>query len=431
MILCVGLNYRSSPAEIRESVALTPPEAEQALEALRRGRRTEAIILSTCNRTEFYSRGDELENPLDSVAEIVRALKGINLLEHAESTYVWRTEESVHHLFRVTSGLDSMVIGETEIAGQVRTAADLSARCGMTGTALRRMVDSAMHCARRIRTETAMTEGSVSMASVAVGLAGKVLGNLGGKKVLILGAGDTCRIAATQLKDAGARDFRVVNRTLARGEQLAGRVGGRAYALDSLPELLPEADLVFSATSSAEPLIGVDMMREALRARRGRSVVMVDLAVPRDVHPDVNRLPNVFVYSTEAVKSIVDDNLERRRKEAPRAEAIVTEESLKYLEWYRGLAVAPTMATVRAHLEQLRAQEMSRHARKFRPEDLPKVEELTRSLVTRILRGPTMRLVKAQQDPRRGTELADAVRHLFDVEGALPGEETDEDRNEG
>jgi glutamyl-tRNA reductase len=431
MILCVGLNYRTSPAEIRESVALTPPQAEEALEALRRECSREAFILSTCNRTEFYTRGDEPADPLGTVARIVKALKGIDLREHAQATYVWRTEESVHHLFRVTSGLDSMVIGETEIAGQVRIAADLSARCGMTGTALRRMVDSAMHCARRIRSETAMTEGSVSMASVAVGLAGKVLGNLGHKKVLIVGAGDTCRIAALQLKDAGARDFRVVNRTLARGAALAGRVGGGAYGLDELPALLPEADLVFTATSSAEPLIGVDMMREAMRARRGRSVVMVDLAVPRDVHPDVNRLPNVFVYSTEAVRSIVDDNLERRRKEAPRAEAIVTEEAAKYLEWYRGLAIAPTMATVRAHLEELRAREMARHARKFRPEDLPKVEELTRSLVSKILRGPTVRLVKAQQDPRRGTELTEAVRHLFDVEGVLPGEGTDEDRNEG
>jgi glutamyl-tRNA reductase len=335
----------------------------------------------------------------------------------------------VHHLFRVTSGLDSMVIGETEIAGQVRTAADLSVRCGMTGTALRRMVDSAMHCARRIRTETAMTAGSVSMASVAVGLAGKVLGNLGSKKVLILGAGDTCRIAATQLHDAGARDFRIVNRTLARGAELAGRVGGRAFGLEALPELLSDADLVFSATSSAEPLIDVEMMRAALRARRGRSVVMVDLAVPRDVHPDVNRLPNVFVYSTEAVRTIVDDNLERRRKEAPRAEAIVVEETAKFLEWYGGLAVGPTMATIRAHVEELRAREVANHARKFRPEDLPKLEELTRGLVARILRGPTVRLVKAQRDPRRGTDLAEAVRHLFDVETGAPGEETDEDRN--
>ncbi|MBI5836078.1 MAG: glutamyl-tRNA reductase [Candidatus Eisenbacteria bacterium] len=431
MILCVGLNYRTSPAEIRENVALTPSEAEEALEALRRRFSREAIILSTCNRTEFYTRGEEFENPLVAVSEIVKALKGIDLMQHADTTYVWRTEESVAHLFRVTSGLDSMVIGETEIAGQVRAAADLAAKRGMSGTVLRRMVDSAMHCARRIRSETAMTQGSVSMASVAVALAAKVLGNLGSKKVLILGAGDTCRIAAIQLLDGGARDFRIVNRTLERGQALAGKVGGQAFGLDALPRLLPEADLVFSATSAPQPLITVDMMREAMRARRGRSSVLVDLAVPRDIHPDVNRLPNVFVYSTEAVKSIVDDNLERRRKEAPRAEAIVSEEQLKFLEWYRGLAIAPTMATVRASLEELRARELSRYARKFAPEDLPKLEELTRSLVSKILRGPTMRLVKAQQDPRRGTELAEAVRHLFDVEGVRPGEEPDEDRNEG
>ncbi|HVP38708.1 MAG TPA: glutamyl-tRNA reductase [Candidatus Saccharimonadales bacterium] len=431
MILCVGLNYRTSPANFRESVALTPEEAGAALEALRRGRQREALILSTCNRTEFYTRGEAEDDPLVSVAQIVRGLKGVDLLLHADSTYVWRTEESVHHLFRVTSGLDSMVIGETEIAGQVRAAADLSARRGMTGAVLRRMVDSAMHCARRIRSETAMTAGSVSMASVAVGLAGKVLGSLASKKVLIVGAGDTCRIAALQLRDAGARDFRIVNRTLSRGQELAERVGGRAHGLDALARLLPEADLVFAATSSPEPLIGVEVMREALRARRGRSMVVVDLAVPRDVHPDVNRLANVFVYSTESVRSIVDDNLERRSREAPRAEAIAVEEAGRFLDWYRGLAIGPTMATVREHLEELRARELARYARKFAPEDLPKLEELTRSLVTKILRGPTMRLVKAQQDPRRGTELADAVRHLFDLESAPPAEPSDEDRNEG
>jgi len=437
MILCVGLNYQTSSAGIRESVALTPEETAEALEALRKVRAQEALILSTCNRTEFYARGSVGADPLDCVADIIKHLKGIDLREHQGATYVWNTADPVPHLFRVTSGLDSMVLGETQIAGQVRVASELASKSGMHGPVLRRLVDSAVHCARRVRTETSLTEGSVSMASVAVGLATKVLGDLAHKRVLIVGAGDTGRTAAEHLKDIGAHDFMVANRSPQPAQELAARVGGTAHGLDELARLLQEADLVFSATASAQPLIDVEMVRQASKARRGRSMLLVDLAMPRDVHPDVNKLPNVFVYSTEAVKSIVDDNLERRRREAPRAEAIVLEEAARFLDWYRGLAVTPTVASVRARMEQLRAKKVEAFATKFRSEDREKLETLSRSLMNDFLREPTLRLMRAKDDPRLGPELAEAVRNLFDLEGpesadAAPGPEpSHEDRNQG
>lgn len=430
MIHCVGLNHTTSPAEIREAVALTPDETEKALQRLREEGHKESLILATCNRMEFYSRRPEDESPVAALAEIFQWLKGVDILKHEGLTYVWQTADTVPHLFRVTAGLDSMVIGETEIAGQVRHAADVAARMGASGPVLRRMVDSAVRCARRVRTETSLTEGSISMASVSVGLAAKVLGALGGTRVLIVGAGDTCRVAADYLREAGVREFRVANRTLANAEILALRLGGTAHPLEDLPRLLPESDLVFSATASAMPLVDEKMIRQAMGARRGRSMVIVDLAMPRDVHPDVNRIPNVFVYSTESVKSIVDDNLERRRREAPRAEAIVAEESAKFLDWYRSLAVTPTLADMRARLESLRSVRVNAVAGKFRPEDREKLELLTRSIINDILREPTLRMMEAKDDPRRGSELAGAVRHLFDLENEASGpRETDEDRD--
>lgn len=429
LILCVGINYRSSPASLRESVALTPEESEAALEVLRKDQRAEAMILSTCNRTEFYTRGAEPANPVQMVAGILKHLKGVDIQNHGAKAYVWRTEECVPHLFRVTSGLDSMVIGETQIAGQVRQAADLATRHGMTGTVLRRLVDSATRCARRIRSETSLTEGASSMASVAVGLGAKVLGALGEKKVLVVGAGETSRLAVTHLVDYGVRDFTFVNRTVERAADLAKRHGGKAHPLTEISRLLPEADLVLSATSSATPLISLEMAREAMRLRRGRSMVYVDLAVPRDIHPEVHRLPGVFLYSTESVKTIVDDNLERRRKEAPRAEAIVAEESAKFLDWYRALAVTPTLATVRSHVEAIRAKKLQDFSSRFRPEEQRALEQLTRSLVNDILREPTLRLVRSKDDPQRGPQLTDAVRHLFNLEVNPQMEDEDEDRD--
>ena len=429
MILCVGLNYHTSPPEIRESVALTPDETESALRELRERRSQEAFILSTCNRTEFYTRGGEVKEPLGPVADVVMRLKGIDLREHPGVTYVWRTEDCVRHFFRVTSGLDSMVIGETEIAGQVRQALDIAARAGMSGTVLKRLGDSGVRCSRRVRMETAITEGAISMASVAAGLAAKVLGSLADKKVLVLGAGDTSAQASRHLRDSGVREFMFLNRTLARAEALAAKLGGKAYPLERLASLLPEADLVLSATSAPQPLVDVALAREASRARRGRNTVYVDLAVPRDIHPDVNRLPNVFVYSTESVKHVVQDNLQRRQKEAPRAEEIVREESGKYLGWYRSLAVTPTLATVRAHFEAIRLKKIDDFSKKFRPEEREALDQLTRSLMNDMLREPTLRLMRSKDDPGRGPALTEAIRHLFNLETDAPEEPADENRD--
>ena len=269
------------------------------------------------------------------------------------------------------------------------------------------------------------------MASVAVALSAKVLGPLKDKSMLIVGAGDTCRVAVDHLKDAGARDFKIANRTLENARALAARVSGSAHPLSELPALLAGADLVFTATASSHALIDVEMARQASRARRGRGMVMVDLAVPRDIHPDVHRLPNVFLFSTDSVQRVVDANLDRRRREAPRAEAIVAEESARFLEWYGRRSLTPTLATVRAQVEALRARKLADFAGRFRPEDRAKLEELTQSLVDEILRGPTLRLLDAGEDPRRREELAEAVRHLFDLEPGEGGGRGDADRDEG
>jgi glutamyl-tRNA reductase len=415
-LTCVGLSYKTSPIEVREAVALSPDQATEAVRRLTGASVSEALVLSTCNRTEFYTQGAPAEESRRLVRDVVLDLKGLDVASLDGALYVRREPDAIRHLFRVACGLDSMVLGEPEILGQVRQAAEIASRAGGTGLVVGRMTELALAAAKRARTETAIGAGPVSIASAGVELARKVFGALAERRVLVVGAGATARLAAEHLHAAGVRDFAIANRGAERAGRLAETIGGRRVALGDLASELAWADLVVAATSSPTALVGPAEVREAIRRRSGRRIVFLDLAVPRDIAPEVNAIPNVFVHDIDALRSIVEASLERRRREVPRVEAIVEEGVERFLRWHRALAVTPTLTAFRDRAEAIRLGEMEKYRHRIGADALPMVDALTRAIVRKILHAPTARLREATGDAL-GPARIEALRHLFDLDG--------------
>jgi glutamyl-tRNA reductase len=418
----LGASHRTASADLRHELALSPDEVREALRAAREEPvLQESLVLATCNRTEFYVFAPEGAAAEDALRALVRRAKGKDLLVPGPERYARDDGEAARHLLRVASGLESMVLGEAEILGQVRDALALAAAEGTLGSVLDRLVTTALRAGKRARTETEIGAGTVSVASAAVALAGKVFSDLEGREVLVIGAGDTARLAGQHFALRRPAAFRIANRTFERAEALARAFGGEALPLEGVPAALVTSDVIVCATSAPRPLLGCDDVREALRGRRGRPLLVLDLGVPRNVEPAVADLEGVFLHTVDAVRGHVDENLGRRRRAVPRVEAIVEEELSTYLEWVRTLEVTPTLRALRERFEAVRAEEVGRHLGRFSKEDAERVESLTRSLVNRLLHTPTTRLKALGADGGQDRRRLDAVREIFDLEAAKGG----------
>ncbi|MFN0150303.1 MAG: glutamyl-tRNA reductase [bacterium] len=411
---CVGLSHHTTPLEIREALALSVEETAGAVRRLRDGRADEALVLSTCNRTEFYTRGGA-GDPAQLVRDVVLSMKGVDLASLDGLLVVRRAPDSMRHLFRVACGLESMVLGEPQILGQVRDAAQIANEAGGAGLVLGKLTEIAFAVAKRARHETAIGEGPVSFASAGVELARKVFGSLDGRRALIVGAGDVARLAAEHIRSAGVAGIVIANRSAARGAALAADAGGLHVGLDRLAEHLVTADLVVTATSSHEPLIRSSDVRDALRQRGGRRIVFLDLSVPRNVEPSVNAMTNVFVHDVDALRTIVESNLDRRRREIPRVEALVDDAVERFLKWHNALSLAPTIAAFRDHIERIREAEHAKFHGRIHEEDRRAVEALTHAIVQKILHAPTSRLREGSENPL-GPSRIEAIRYLFELD---------------
>ncbi len=425
--LCVGLNHETSPLEIRDALVLSEAEVERAIHVLRdRGGAEEALILSTCNRTEIYARGATVTDLPLFVNDLLREIKGMDLGARGHRLYAYREPDSVRHLFRVASGLNSQVLGEPQIVGQVKDALTVAARSGGSGPVIERLQDFALRCAKRARTETGIGRGPVSSVYAGVNLASKVLGNLAEKRVLLVGSGEMAGLAMCHFMDSGVRHVTIAARNRERAESMAVRGSARVVSLEALPVVLPGADIVVCATAAPGFILFEAMVRAAMKIRKNRPLLLLDLAVPRDIEPSAARLPNVFLHDLDALAAIVAQSLEQRRAEIPKVEAIVDEEVRRFMRWYRSLELKPTVTAFRSHFERVAREELERHRGRFREEDQPALESLARSIVQKLLHRPTTRLNRAGEDGGTGLRRIDAVRELFGIE---PGEETDEDRD--
>jgi glutamyl-tRNA reductase len=403
-LVLVGISHHRAPVELRERAALDRERAAELARTLA-GAGGEAVCLSTCNRTELYladGEGDAAEE---------RAERALLALEEqlGPALYRLRDEAAALHLFRVAAGLDSMVPGEGEILGQVRTAYEI----GTTGAVLDRLFRQALYAGRKARVETAIGESPASVSSAAAALAEQVFGDLRGRKVLVIGAGKAGDLAARSLRSRGADIAWIANRSAERAAELTRRVGGEALALDELDRQLVDADVVVSSTSASAWILERPQVERAMRARKGRPLFLIDLSVPRDLDPSIHELDGCYLYDIDDLQAVVAETLASRRREAEQAESIVAEEAERFREWQASLDVVPAIASLRARAEEIRNAELERA--KLSGAERRAAESVTAAVLNKLLHLPTIRMKQAAA-AADGVVYADAVRHLFGLE---------------
>ncbi|MDQ3162485.1 MAG: glutamyl-tRNA reductase [Actinomycetota bacterium] len=401
----VGVSHHSAPIELRERVALAPAAAAELAQRLGR----EAVVLSTCNRTEVYLVRDEHAEEL--AVEALTELAGDRASELVPALYRLRDEAAALHLFRVAAGLDSLVPGEGEILGQVRAAYE----AGATGPFLDRLCRQALHVGRRVRIETAIAESPASVPAAGAALAQQVFEELTDKRVLLIGAGKMSELTARNLISRGATIAAVANRTLAHAEELAARLNARPVDLDGIRAELVAADVVVASTSSAGTVVSRADVAATLALRRGRQLLLVDLAVPRDLDPAINELEGCFLYDVDDLEAVVAETMAGRRTEAARAEKLVAAEAERFREWQASLEVVPTIASLRALVEEIRDSELARAGSRLSERERRQVESVTTQILAKLLHLPTIRMKEAAA-AADGVVYADVVRHLFGLE---------------
>lgn len=420
-LVLVGWDYRQTPVELRERLAFSPDKVREALAAMRQeGLLSEGVILSTCNRSEVYGlsgSGLEGRDPIRAVTEFVSRFQGVPQDEIETVGYRHSGTEAVRHLLRVSSGLESLALGEDQIIGQVREAFRIASGAGATRAVLHRLFQKALEAGKRVRSETGLSSRPISIPGVAIELAQKIFEDLAPRKFLILGAGETSSIFFDLLLARGARNIEVANRTLARSEALCQR-GGKAIPWEDLASRLPHADVVISATSATTPVLSLETARKAMSQRRGQALFFLDLGIPRNVEPSVAELDNAFLYAVDDLQEIAERNRQERQNEIGPAMAILEEEIDKFLAWFGSLAVVPTITSLRKKFEAIREAEFDQRLKQLShiPEgDREKIRLMAQSMVRSLLRIPTD-AIKDEPDPARRLDRAEVARHLFDLD---------------
>ena len=398
MIVVVGLNHETAPVAVREALAFPKEGLHEALARVREEAGLgEAVILSTCNRVEVYglSSHSSLDKSLDAVAAFLARYHERRLEDIAPHLYRLEGEAAVRHAFRVAASLDSMVMGEPQILGQVKEAYLAAETAGSLGSVLTALRNRSVAAAKRARTETAIGRNAVSVSHVAVELARKIFGELRDRSVLLVGAGKMSELAARQMVRDGARAWVLGGRTFEKAEQLAASLGGRAAPFEALRTELARADIVISGTGAPGIVIRREDVEAAQATRRGRPLFLIDIAVPRDVAEDVGKVSGVFLYDLDDIKTVAEANLRERKKEAAGAEAILEQEIREFLEWRRSLEVVPLLVELRRRADEIRKTEIEKARRRLgplTPEQESALEAATTAIVNKLLHGPTVQL---------------------------------------
>jgi len=391
----IGLNHTTAPVELREKLSIAADELPAALSQLRGHERvSECLVLSTCSRTEVYActrtRADD--SIIEAWLTLWRGTLPEQLLPHV---YSRAGHKAVEHLFRVASGIDSMVLGEDQILGQVKEAYECARKCRATGAVLNALFQQAISTGKRARTETDIGRGAFSVGSVAVQIAKSIFDDLRGRIAMVVGAGEMAELVITHLVSSGASDVLVANRTLARAEDLARRFGGRAVSFEDLAKALQSADIVITSTSSREPIITRQTLAPVMQARRGKPVFLIDIAVPRDIESTVALMDNVFVYDIDDLQSAVQMDAASRQAEVQKVETIVAEEVEQFMVRFRSLDAVPVISAMREKLDAIRAQELEKLRARLRhlsDDDMAAIDAATRSIVNKICHQPMIQM---------------------------------------
>jgi len=412
----LGLSHKTAPVEVRERFAIAESETAGAVtELISRPGIDEACILSTCNRVEFLVRS--AESPENQILAFLDERRPLTAAEAQPYLYRYSDREAIQHVFRVASSLDSLVVGEPQILGQIKDAYQAAKLAGGIRGPLDQLLSASFRVARRVRNETGIGQMAVSVSFVAVELARKIFGDLDGLSVLIIGAGEMAEASLRSLHAAGAREIAVTNRTFERAEALAREFTGEAVPFDRLLEALTRVDIVISSTGSDHYVLERATAEKIIAARRNRPIFFVDIAVPRDIDPQINQIDNIFVYDIDDLRQVADANLKHRRKEAELAEAIILEETHKMLDRIKSAQVAPTIVSLQQRLELLRQAEIDRFRSKLgdlTPEQQQAIEGLTRGLMNKIAHAPITEMKRLAREPD-GLRFVEFVKRVFNL----------------
>lgn len=419
-VALIGCNHRTAPVELRERVAFSIEQAlDAASELRRRGIVDEAVVVSTCNRSEVYGvPGDASDSITDAMEDFLTSFHRIPRGELEGRTYRWVGTDAIRHLFRVASGLDSMLLGEAEILGQIRTAYGRALEHGATGPVLNRAFQGALEVGKRVRAETEVGARPMSVSLAGVKLAERVFGSLKGRSALILGAGEVAEQVVEHLRSRGIGNLRVVNRSFDRAKHLAERMGGEAVAWDSLETVLAAPDIIVTSVGDVGAVLTREKLVRALAARDGRPIFVVDLGVPRNVAPDAAGLYNLYLYNIDDLGEIVEQNKRAREAEIPRAETIITEHVAKFEAWRTALEASSIVDDLRGRFRKEREILLREHLDAMQgasPEERQRIANITEELIERLLNEPNTRL-RNGRGMRGRLGAIDALRHVFGLE---------------
>ena len=413
-IVVTGVNHHTAPLETREQLSLTRAQVPEALDLLKQTY-GKGVVVATCNRTEIYTIAEERHATPKALDAFLKAQFGVDVADAEPYLFTLRQEEAVQHLFRVASGLDSLILGESEVLGQVREAYSAATTHDSAGGTLTKLFHAALRVGKRARTETAIGRNAMSVSRASVETARRLLGDLRPRKALVVGVGEASKLAAQALKDAGVEWLVITNRTPQHAEELAQDLEAAVAPLDKLPELLAQADIVVTSTAAPEYLIDSSLLGEVMPHRQDRPLFLMDLAVPRDVDPAVEDMPGVHVYDLDHLEMVAESNRREREAEAVKVETIVEEEVGKFQAWWDTQQVTPTISAIHHQAEEVRNTELERTLRSLAhlPEkDLKRIEALSKALVKKLLDAPTRSL-----RDRRDEEHTQAARKLFGIDG--------------
>jgi glutamyl-tRNA reductase len=419
-LVVVGLNHKTASIEIRERLAFPEEKLNQALcQAHGLPSIKEDIILSTCNRVEIFAAAKDMEAALLEIKHFLADFHRLSLKEFESALYLHSGEEAVRHIFRVASSLDSMVVGEPQILGQIKEAYDAATQTKTSGLVLHKLLHQSFHVAKRVRTETKIANSAVSISSVAVDLARKIFETLEKKTVLLIGAGEMCELAAQHLISGGIEKVLVANRTYERAVSLAGKFGGEPIPFAEIPVGLRRADIVISATNSPQYVLLHEQVGKVMKERRQKPIFLIDIADPRDIDPRIDDIENVYLYNIDHLQKIANENIRDREKEAIRAEAIVEDEVTRFVGWYRSLDVTPTIVALRKKFDEIRRRELEKTLAihpDLSDKERKSLEAMTSAIVNKILHEPLTLLKKTNGESSADLYL-DAIQALFQLSG--------------
>ncbi|MDP2644341.1 MAG: glutamyl-tRNA reductase [Desulfobacterales bacterium] len=419
-ILLIGLNHNTAPVELRECIAFSDEGTRAALENLKHQPDIkEALVISTCNRVEILLTTDNGPKAIEYVKGYISSFQSVPVADFENALYVYCGQDAVRHVFRVASSLDSMVVGEPQILGQIKEAYRVATQQKAAGIILNRMLHRAFVVAKRVRSETGIGDHAVSISYAAIELGRKIFGVLEGKKVLLVGAGEMAELAVEHLIRNKALDITVANRTFQRGIELAQKYKGRAIQFEEITEHLKFADIIISSTGSPDFVIFRDQVKNVMHTRRNRPIFFIDIAVPRDIDPEINRLSNAYVYDIDDLKGVINENIEDRKKEAKKGDRIINEAVVRFQQWYESLDVVSTIIALRNKMEAIAQAEFKKTIQSLghlSEDDRRAIDRMTNAMLNKILHDPMLFLKQNGVHAAGKSVYIDYTRKLFNLD---------------